>query len=59
LVGLILTEKRDQFTTLGTNVNLASRMEGVATEDQIIASPFTRMRIEDEFNLKTVSVKNQ
>jgi adenylate cyclase len=57
LVGLILTEKRDQFTTIGTNVNLASRMEGVATEDQIIASPFTKMRIEDEFNLKTVSVK--
>jgi class 3 adenylate cyclase/plastocyanin len=57
LVGLILTEKRDQFTTIGTNVNLASRMEGVATEDQIIASPFTKMRIEDEFNLKAVPIK--
>ena len=57
LVGLILTEKRDQFTTIGTNVNLASRMEGVATEDQIIASPFTKMRIEDEFNLNVVPLK--
>jgi class 3 adenylate cyclase/plastocyanin len=57
LVGLILTEKRDQFTTIGTNVNLASRMEGVATEDQIIVSPSTKMRIEDEFNLNLVPLK--
>jgi class 3 adenylate cyclase len=57
LVGLILTEKRDQFTTVGTNVNLASRLEGVATEDQIIVSPSTKMRIEDEFNLKTVPIE--
>ena len=57
LVGLILTEKRDQFTTIGTNVNLVSRMEGVATEDQIIASPFTKMLIEDEFNLNVVPIK--
>jgi adenylate cyclase len=58
LVGLILTERRDQFTTVGTNVNLASRLESVATEDQIIVSPSTKMRIEDEFNLKTVPIEN-
>jgi class 3 adenylate cyclase/plastocyanin len=57
LVGLILTEKRDQFTTIGTSVNLASRMEGVATEDQIITSSFTKMRIEDEFNVNVVPIK--
>jgi class 3 adenylate cyclase len=57
LVGLILTEKRDQFTTIGTNVNLASRMEGVATEDQIIASPFTKLRLMDEFDLNVVPIK--
>jgi class 3 adenylate cyclase len=57
LVGLILTEKRDQFTAIGTNVNLASRMESVATEDQIVVSPSTKMRIEDEFNLKTVPIE--
>jgi class 3 adenylate cyclase/plastocyanin len=57
LVGLILTEKRDQFTTIGTNVNLASRMESVAAEDQIIVSPYTKMRIEDEFVLKAVIIK--
>ena len=57
MVGLILTEKRDQFTTIGTNVNLASRMEGVATEDQIIASPFTKLRLEDEFDLNVIPIK--
>jgi class 3 adenylate cyclase/plastocyanin len=57
LVGLILTEKRDQFTAIGTNVNLASRLEGVATEDQIIVSPSTKMLIEKEFNLKTVAIE--
>ncbi len=57
LVGLILTEKRDQFTTIGTNVNLASRMESVATEDQIIVSPSTKMQIEDMFNLRSIPVK--
>jgi class 3 adenylate cyclase/plastocyanin len=57
LVGLILTEKRDQFTTIGTNVNLASRMEGVATEDQIIVSPSTKMQIEDIFNFRSIPIK--
>jgi class 3 adenylate cyclase len=57
LVGLILTEKRDQFTAIGTNVNLASRLEGVATEDQIIVSPSTRMLIEKEVNLKTIPIE--
>ena len=57
LVGLILTEKRDQFTTIGINVNLASRLEGLATEDQIVVSPSTKMQIEDEFKLKTVPVE--
>ena len=59
LVGLILTEKRDQFTAIGTNVNLASRMEGVAIEDQIIVSPSMKMQIEDEFNLKTVPIEKK
>jgi class 3 adenylate cyclase/plastocyanin len=57
LVGLILAEKRDQFTTIGTNVNLASRMEGVATEDQIIVSPSTKMQIEDIFNFRSIPIK--
>jgi class 3 adenylate cyclase/plastocyanin len=57
LVGLILTEVRDQFTTVGSNVNLASRLESVANKDQIIVSPSTKIRIEDQFNLKTISIE--
>jgi class 3 adenylate cyclase len=49
LIELIHTEKRDQFTTIGTNVDLASRMEGVAREDQIIVLSSTKMQIEDIF----------
>jgi class 3 adenylate cyclase len=59
LVGLILTEVRDQFTTVGSNVNLASRLESVANKDQIIVSPFTKIRIEDRFNLKTIPIERQ
>jgi class 3 adenylate cyclase/plastocyanin len=57
LVGLILTEVRDQFTTVGSNVNLASRLESVANTDQTIVSPFTKIRIEDQFNLKTIPIE--
>ena len=57
LVGLILTEVRDQFTTVGSNVNLASRLESVANRDQIIGSPFTKIRIQDQFNLKTIPIE--
>ena len=57
LVGLILTEVRDQFTTVGGNVNLASRLEAVAKKDQIIVSPSTKIRVEDEFNLKTIPIE--
>jgi adenylate cyclase len=57
LVGLILTEVRDQFTTVGGNVNLASRLESVANRNQIIVSSSTKIRIEDQFNLKTVPIE--
>ncbi|HJY15425.1 MAG TPA: adenylate/guanylate cyclase domain-containing protein [Nitrososphaeraceae archaeon] len=57
LVGLILTEVRDQFTIVGSNVNLASRLESVANKDQIIVSPSTKLRIEDQFNLKTIPIE--
>lgn len=57
LVGLILTEVRDQFTTVGGNVNLASRLEAVASKDQIVLSPFTKIRVEHEFNLKSIPIE--
>ena len=52
-----IDRKRDQFTTIGTNVNLASRIESVATEDQIVVSPSTKMCIDNKFNLTTVPIE--
>lgn len=57
LVGLILTDVRDQFTTIGSNVNLASRLESVANKDQIIVSPSTKIRIKDHFSLRTIPIE--
>lgn len=57
LVGLILTDVRDQFTTIGSNVNLASRLESVANKDQIIVSPSTKIRIKDQFSLRTIPIE--
>jgi class 3 adenylate cyclase/plastocyanin len=57
LVGLILTDVRDQFTTIGSNVNLASRLESVANKDQIIVSPATKIRIKDQFSLRTIPIE--
>jgi class 3 adenylate cyclase/plastocyanin len=57
LVGLILTDVRDQFTTIGSNVNLASRLESVANKDQIIVSPSTKIRIKDQYSLRTIPIE--
>ena len=57
LVGLILTDVRDLFTTIGSNVNLASRLQSVANKDQIIVSPSTKIRIKDQFSLRTIPIE--
>ena len=38
LIGLLETKYRYQFTLIGENVNFASRWEGIADNDEIIAS---------------------
>jgi class 3 adenylate cyclase len=45
--GSIPTEEREEFTTIGSSVNLASRLEGRATGNQIIVSSHTRERIQN------------
>jgi class 3 adenylate cyclase/plastocyanin len=57
LVGYIPTKERDEFTALGTHVNLASRLEKKATGNQIIVSSHTKERIQNEFSTKTILVK--
>ena len=58
LVGLLRSGERDQFTVIGTHVNLASRLEGRAEGGQIIISPFTMAKIQGKFHLDTIAIPN-
>jgi class 3 adenylate cyclase/plastocyanin len=57
LVGYMPTKERDDFTAIGTHVNLASRLEGKATGNQIIISSHTKDKIQDHFTTRTILVK--
>jgi adenylate cyclase len=59
IVGLILTGERDQFTTIGSAVNLASKLEVEAHDDQIIVSPYTKTRIQDLFETTTIRINKE
>jgi class 3 adenylate cyclase len=59
LVGLMGSQERDQFTVIGTHVNLASRMEAIAEADQIVISQFTKQKVEQKFNMETIQIKEE
>lgn len=58
LIGKLSTIERDQFTAFGPTVNLASRLEGKAEDNQIIISENTKNKIEykNKFKLKTIII---
>ena len=58
LVGLLRSGERDQFTVIGTHVNLASRLEGRAEGDEIIISPFTMAKVSGKFNVESIDIYN-
>jgi len=59
LVGLMGSQERDQFTVIGTHVNLASRLEGIAEGDQIVISQYTKEKVLEKFNLKTIQIREK
>jgi class 3 adenylate cyclase len=62
LAGNVGTEFRDQFTALGPNVNLASRIESRSAPGQILVSQSTVERVKGDFTFSAVgeidNVKN-
>ena len=58
LVGLLRSGERDQFTVIGTHVNLASRLEGRAEEGEIIISTFTMAKVRGKFNVEAIDISN-
>ena len=58
LFGLLDTQTRSQITVIGPSVNLASRLEGLAKDSQIIISRDTKELIHDAFKEKSIDVKH-
>jgi class 3 adenylate cyclase len=54
IVGNIGTKKSAQFTTVGTTVNIASRLTDICDSGQIIVSTTTKSKISNQFELERI-----
>jgi class 3 adenylate cyclase/plastocyanin len=54
--GNIGTQKSDQLTAIGGNVNLASRLEGKAAPNKIVISSTTESRVKDHFRVQSLGI---
>lgn len=52
------TDKNDQLTAIGTNINIASRFEEAANPDKIVISSQTEMLVKDQFRLNEIDPVN-
>ena len=59
LFGLLDTDTRSKVTILGSPVNLASRLESIAENNQIIISPYVKDLIQSDFELQRVDLKGR
>ena len=55
---LLRSGERDKFTVIGTNVNLAIRLNGRAGEGEIIISPLTMTKVQGKFYVDTIAIPN-
>ena len=54
LIGLLETKYRNQITLIGSNVNFASRLEGIAKNDEIITSEEILKLLNDKFAFESL-----
>jgi class 3 adenylate cyclase/AmiR/NasT family two-component response regulator len=58
LVGNLGTDFRDQYTAIGSEVNLAARIEGKTEKSQILISSTTYSRIKNDFKIVENKIVN-
>ncbi len=54
IYGNMGTDKNDQLTAIGTNINIASRFEEVANPNKIVISSQTEMLVKEYFRLNEI-----
>jgi class 3 adenylate cyclase len=59
LFGLLETERRNQITVIGNTVNLASRLEKIATNDEIIVFEKVKNITQSQFEFESMKIEEK